>query len=84
MSTNTTMYIAMILNYWGRGATPVDALNAARKVGGQRKVKALTGKRIIFSYDPAKTTECYIDDMGSINWLGERPARCADLSSLKE
>lgn len=68
------MHIVIIQNYWGRGETPLQAANAARKVAGKRPAKSMPKPRLVYSYDPAKTTKCYVDDMGALCWLGEKPS----------
>jgi len=68
------LYIVMIPNAWGRGETPTEAANVARKEAGKRRSKSMPVPRIVFQYDPAKTTEAYVDEYGALCWLGERPS----------
>jgi len=68
-----TRYIVMIPNHWGRGQTPLEAANVARSVAGKRKGMSMPKPRVVFSYDPEKTTEAYVDEMGRLCWMGEKP-----------
>jgi hypothetical protein len=67
------MYIVMIQNAWGKAESIIEAANIARRQIGRRASQSLPKPRIVFQYDPAKTTKAYVDDMGSLCWFGERP-----------
>jgi hypothetical protein len=84
MTTTTTMYIVMIPNHWGRGATPLDAANKARQQAGKRPSKSLPVPRLVFSYDPAVTPLARVDEMGSLCWLGVRPTQVEKVTTKKE
>jgi hypothetical protein len=63
-------YLVMMPNSWGTGDTIDEADKVARHQGGHGKKKT---KRILWMYDPNLTTKCYIDEMGSLCWVGDRP-----------
>lgn len=66
------MYLVMMPNSWGKGATLAEAEKKARREGNHRNRKL---KRLAFSYDPEKTPECYINEWGNICWSGDKPER---------
>ena len=67
-------FIVMMQNYWGRGDSPIEAANVARKQGGKKPAKRLPKPCLVFSYDPAETPQAYVNEMGYLCWEGKRPA----------
>jgi len=64
------MILVMMQHAWGKGETIDEADKIARREGGHGRKKV---SRIVFHYDPEKTTKTYIDGMGRLCWEGERP-----------
>lgn len=67
------MFLVLIPHYWGKAPTALEASNIALAQSGKKKRTTLAKPRIVFEFDPAKTPECYVDDMGALCWTGERP-----------
>jgi hypothetical protein len=65
------MYLVVMPNSWGKGETISEAEKKARKEGGYGRKKT---KKIVFMYDPNKTPECNVNEIGSLCWLGDRPS----------
>jgi hypothetical protein len=73
----TTMFIVIVPNYWGRGDSLLAASNVARRVQGKKPAKSMPKEYIAYEYDPKVTTKCYVDEMGAICWVGDRPKQVA-------
>lgn len=65
-------YLVIMPYSWGRGDSIAEAEKNARKEGshGRKKVK-----RVCFQYNTAKTSDCFVDSMGSLCWTGEKPEK---------
>lgn len=65
-------YLVIMQNSWGTGDSIKEADNRARKEGchGRKKMK-----RLVFSYDPSKTPQVFVSEMGDLCWEGEKPER---------
>jgi len=64
------MFIAIMQNSWGRGASKDEATKIAAKEGGHGRKRA---PRLVFEYDAAKTPEVFVDEMGRLCWSGDKP-----------
>lgn len=64
------MFIAIMQNSWGRGTVKEEAMKIAAKEGGHGRKRA---PRLVFQYDPAKTTAAYVDELGRLCWVGDCP-----------
>lgn len=73
------MYIVMIPNHWGRGRTPIAAANVARGIAGKRRTKAMPKPRIVYRYEPKRTSTAYIDEMGALCWKGAKPVKVEEV-----
>lgn len=62
---------------WGKGETPDAAYRKARSFKPSW-IKQKPGQKmphIIYAYDPEKTPEMFVDDMGNVNWRGDNPIK---------
>lgn len=64
------MYLVVMPYSWGRGSSIAEADANARKAGGHART---TVRRLVYAYDPKATPEFWVNDMGGISWVGERP-----------
>jgi len=64
------MYLVVMPHSWGRNENRDEALKTAQREGGHGRK---TTPRIVFEYDTDKTPKCYIDEIGQLNYEGERP-----------
>ena len=62
-------YLVIIPNYWGVGDTIDLAFKQVFKESGSRA----RSKRIVFQFDPVKTTKVCIECLGNLSWYGEKP-----------
>ena len=58
--TNSTRYIAIIPNAWGKGHTAKEAIRQAKKAIGTSKPRYT----VVYSYPSAYDRGVYIDNMG--------------------
>lgn len=60
-ATKVRWYVCLYPHCWGRGNTPEEAKQAARKAGGR-------GTEWYIKLLPEDVTEVYVDGMGGICW----------------
>lgn len=68
------MFLVIVANAWGRGESALEAANVARRAKGLRKAKTMPRPRLVYAYEPATTEKCFVDDFGSLCWVGVKPA----------
>jgi hypothetical protein len=61
--------LVIVPNYWGKGDSMALAFAEITKVSGSRKLTP----RIVYEFDPEKTPECFVNEVGNMCWSGEMP-----------
>jgi len=60
-------FVAMVLNYWGKGGSPEEAKKAARKAGARQSLRS---KDWLVKLLPEGAHDVYVDGLGYIHWQG--------------
>lgn len=65
------MVLIMIQNYWGKG----ESISLAEKAVKQQSGKAVSKNtpKLVFAYDPEKTPQVFVSELGDLCWEGVRP-----------
>ena len=65
-------YLVVMPYSWGRSDTLAAAERIARKEGGHGRRKV---SKVVYTYDPAKTQNVYVNEYSQLCWTGECPVR---------
>lgn len=66
------MYLVIMPNSWGKGASISEAEKIARREGRHGRKKVV---RVAYKFDKEKTPDCYVNEWGCLCWTGERPEK---------